>query len=107
MTASSLSHLLRERIARHARAGRTALLGPTGSTSYAELGAMIDGCARAFRPVARGALVGVPASRSADSVARFFGAMQAAGCPCFIEPASRPRPCCPGARRRPATHRAR
>ena len=85
MTASSLSHLLRERIARYARAGRTALLGPTGSTSYAELGAMIDGYASAFRPVAPGALVGMPASRSADSVARFFGAMQAGGCPCFIE----------------------
>ena len=86
MTAPSLSHLLRERIARYARVGRTALLGPTGSTSYAELGTMIDGYASAFRPVAPGALVGVPASRSADSVARFFGAMQAGGCPCFIEP---------------------
>ena len=86
MSSSSLSHLLRERIARYARAGRTALLGPTGSTSYAELGAMIDSYATAFRPVAPGALVGVPASRSADSVARFFGAMQAGGCPCFIEP---------------------
>jgi len=86
MTAPSLSHLLRERIARYARVGRTALLGPTGSTSYAELGTMIDGYASAVRPVAPGALVGVPASRSADSVARFFGAMQAGGCPCFIEP---------------------
>ena len=86
MTTSSLSHLLRERIGRHARAGRTALLGPTGSTSYAELGARIDGYASAFRPVARGDLVGVPAARSADSVARFFGVMQAGGCPCFVEP---------------------
>ena len=86
MNASSLSHLLRERITRHARAGRTALLGPTGSTSYAGLGASIDGYAGAFREVARGELVGVPASRSADSVARFFGVMQAGGCPCFVEP---------------------
>ena len=86
MTTSSLSHLLRERIGRHARLGRTALLGPTGSTSYAELGARIDGYASAFRPVARGDLVGVPAARSADSVARFFGVMQAGGCPCFVEP---------------------
>ena len=90
MTASSLSHLLRERIGCHARAGRTALFGPTGSTSYAELGARIDGCAAAFRPVARGALVGLPASRSADSVARFFGVMQAGGCPCFVEPGLTP-----------------
>ena len=86
MSLSSLSHLLRERITRHVRAGRTALLDPTGSTSYAELGARIDGYASAFREVARGELVGVPASRSADSVARFFGVMQAGGCPCFIEP---------------------
>lgn len=86
MSLSSLSRLLRERLARHARAGRTALLGPTGSMSYAELGARIDGYAGASRPVARGALVGVSAARSADSVARFFGVMQAGGCPCFIEP---------------------
>ena len=88
MSSSSLSHLLRERIVRHAQAGRTALLGPTGSTSYAELGARIDGYAGAFQPVARRELVGVPASRSADSVARFFGAMQAGACPCFVDPGS-------------------
>ena len=86
MTASSLSHLLRERIGRHARAGRTALLDPTGSTSYAELGTSIDDYASAFRRVVRGDLVGVPAARSVDSVARFFGVMQAGGCPCFVEP---------------------
>ncbi|MCY4635051.1 MAG: class I adenylate-forming enzyme family protein [Acidobacteria bacterium] len=86
MTASSLSQLLRERIGRHARAGRTALLGPTRSTSYAELGTSIDGYASALRRVVRGALVGVPAARSDDSVALFFGVMQAGGCPCFVEP---------------------
>lgn len=86
MLASSLSHRLRKRIGRHARAGRTALLGPAGSTSYAELGRRIDGCARAFRDIPRGALVGMPASRSVDSIARFFGVMQAGGCPCFLEP---------------------
>ena len=90
MTASSLSNLLRARITRHARAGRTALLGVTGTTSYAELGARIDGYATAFRRVARGELVGVPAARSADSVARFFGVMQAGGCPCFVEPGLTP-----------------
>ena len=38
-----------------------------------------------------------PASRSADSVARFFGVMQAGGCPCFIEPRPHGRgPCWPG-----------
>lgn len=86
MSSSSLSHLLRERIARHAQAGRTALLDPTGSTSYGGLGTRIDGYANALRPVTRGELVGVPASRSVDSVARFFGVMQAGGCPCFVEP---------------------
>ena len=85
-TAASLSRLLRERIGRHARAGRTALVGPTGSTSYAELGERIDAHASGCGRVARGALVGVPATRSADSVARFFGVMQAGGCPCFLEP---------------------
>ena len=86
MSLSSLSHLLRERITRHAQAGRTALLGPTGAMSYAELGTRIDGCAAAFRQVARGGLVGVPAARSVDSVACFFGVMQAGGCSCFVEP---------------------
>ena len=85
MLSSSLSHLLRERITRHARAGRTALLAPDASVSYAELGARIDGHARPFRQIARGALVGVPASRSTDAVARFFGVMQAGACPCFVE----------------------
>ena len=62
------------------------MLAPEGPVSYAELGARIDGHANACRQVARGELAGVPASRSADSVARFFGVMQAGGCPCFIEP---------------------
>ncbi len=84
--AASLSRLLRARIGRHAWAGRTALLAPEGPVSYADLGARIDGHAHACRQVAHGELVGVPASRSADSVARFFGVMQAGGCPCFIEP---------------------
>ena len=86
MSTSSLSHLVRKRIGLHAQAGRTALLVPDASVSYAELGARIDSHARSFRHVARGDLVGVPASRSVDSVARFFGVMQAGGCPCFVEP---------------------
>ena len=86
MTAFALSDILRERIGRHARAGRTALLDPTGSTSYVALGVRIDHYAHAFRDTSRGALVGVPASRSADSVALFFGIMQAGGCPCFVDP---------------------
>ncbi|MCE2541698.1 MAG: acyl--CoA ligase [Acidobacteria bacterium] len=86
MSSSSLSHLLRERIARHARTGRTALLARDDSASYAELGARIDAWASRVQDIPRGDLVGVPASRSADAVARFFGVMQAGGCPCFVEP---------------------
>lgn len=90
MTSSSLSRVLRERIGRHARAGRTALLAPNGSASYAELGALVDAGSGVFRGIPRGDLVGVPASRSVDSVARFLGIMQAGGCPCFVEPGLTP-----------------
>ncbi len=88
--ASSLSQLLRERIARHARAGRTALITADGALTYAELGARIDRQTSALRAIAggiaRGAIVGVPAARTADAVACFFGAMQAGGCPAFLDP---------------------
>ncbi|MXZ71157.1 MAG: acyl--CoA ligase [Acidobacteria bacterium] len=88
--ASSLSQLLRERVARHARAGRTALIETHGAVSYAELGERIERYSSVLPAlagdVARGELVGVPASRSAESVARFFGVMQAGACPAFLEP---------------------
>ena len=88
--AVSLSRLLRERIARHARAGRTALIAADGAVTYAELGERIDLQASALRAttggIARGEIIGVPAARTADAVARFFGAMQAGGCPAFLEP---------------------
>ena len=88
--ASSLSQLLRERVARHAQGGRTALIDTDGAVSYAELGERIDRCASALPAlaggIARGELVGVPASRSAESVACFFGVMQAGACPAFLEP---------------------
>ena len=82
----SLSHLLRERIARHAGAGRTALLGRFGSVSYVGLRDRIERFARALPDVARGEIVGVLGSRSPDTVAAFLGIMQAGGCPCFLEP---------------------
>ena len=78
--------MLRDRLGRHARAGRTALLDPSGSVSYAELGERIDRYSNTLAGLARGELVGVPATRSAESVARFFGVMQTGGCPCFLEP---------------------
>lgn len=66
-----------------------ALLCPAESTSYAQLGEKVDGFAVAMRGVTRGEPVGILASRSADSVALFFGIMQAGGCPCFLEPGLR------------------
>ena len=82
--------MLRERIARHARAGRTALITADGAVTYAELGERVERQASALRAlaggIARGEIVGVPATRTADAVACFFGVMQAGGCPAFLEP---------------------
>ena len=82
----SLSRLLRGRIARHAKAGRIALLGGFGPVSYAGLGERIDCIANALQDLTRGEAVGVLGSRSPDTVAAFLGIMQAGGCPCFLEP---------------------
>jgi acyl-CoA synthetase (AMP-forming)/AMP-acid ligase II len=84
----SLSRLLRESIARHAAAERTALVGKFGAVPYARLGELIDGFAAAARGwgVSRGELVGVSAGRSPETVALFFGLMQAGACPCVMEP---------------------
>ena len=84
--ALSLSHLLRERLTRHAGAGRTALLGGFGPVSYAELLERIDRFAGALPGLERGEVVGLLGPRSPDVVAAFFGVMQAGGCPCFVEP---------------------
>ena len=85
-TASSLSQMLRDAMARHGREGRTAFRGRSGSTSYAQLAVRIDAYARAYRGIALGEPVGILASRSTESVALFFGIMQAGGCPNFLEP---------------------
>ena len=85
-SAPSLSHLLRERLAGHAGAGRTALLGRFGSVSYAGLRERIASVANALQGLPRGEIVGLLGSRSPDTVAGFFGIMQAGGCPCFVEP---------------------
>ena len=82
----SLSRLLRECIARHAKTGRIALLGRFDPVSYAGLGERIDCIAKALQDVARGEIVGVLGSRSPETVAAFLGIMQAGGCPCFLEP---------------------
>ena len=84
--APSLSQLLRERLARHAGAGRIALLGDFGPVSYAGLLERIDRFAGAMPGLERGEVVGLLGPRSPDVVAAFFGVMQAGGCPCFVEP---------------------
>ena len=88
VAAGSLSRLVRDSVSRHAAAGRIALVGPFGEVSYAALGESIDGFAAAAAEwnVGRGELVGIIAARTAESVALFFGLMQAGACPCFIEP---------------------
>lgn len=87
-SAQSLSHLLREAIARHAGENRIALTGAFGDVSYARLGELVDGFAAAAQAwkVGRGELVGILAGRTPESVALFFGLMQAGACPCVIEP---------------------
>src|SRR5688572_11354428 len=87
-SAQSLSSLLDESIARHAAAGRVALIGTFGEISYATLTRAIAGHARAAGAwgIQRGELVGIIAARSPASVALFFGLMRAGACPCFIEP---------------------
>ena len=74
--AQSLSHLLRDAIGRHAAAGRTALVGPRWSMSYATLGVDIDRWANALHGIGRGEPVGVLGSRHADDITLFFGIMQ-------------------------------
>jgi acyl-CoA synthetase (AMP-forming)/AMP-acid ligase II len=83
-----LGSLLREAIARHARAGRVALVGRFDPVSYAALGERIDGFAAAALAwgVERGELVGLSVARGVDAVALFLGVMQAGGCPCVMEP---------------------
>jgi acyl-CoA synthetase (AMP-forming)/AMP-acid ligase II len=63
-------------------------VGPFGEWSYAQLAAAIDGFAASAGgwKIARGELVGIIAARTPQSVALFFGLMQAGACPCFIEP---------------------
>ena len=72
-------------MARHATAGRVALLTATGSVSYRELGDRIDRIAGALAPVTAGEVIGLVPPRDADGVAAFLGAMQAGGTPCALE----------------------
>lgn len=84
----ALSGTLRDAIARHAAAGRTALRGPAGTLDYAGLGAAIDAYATGFASLglAHGAFVGIVAGKTPDCVATLFGAMQAGLAPTIMEP---------------------
>jgi acyl-CoA synthetase (AMP-forming)/AMP-acid ligase II len=86
--AGSLGAPIADSIARHAAAGRVALVGAFGEVSYAALGRDIDGYARASvdAGVRRGEPVGNVATRSPASVALFYGLMRAGACPCYVEP---------------------
>jgi len=86
--AASVSARLREAIARHAAAGRTALVGRFEPVSYQALGERIDGFADAALKwgVRRGEVVGIATARNVDTVALFLGLMQAGACPCVMEP---------------------
>lgn len=86
--AASLSALLRDSVARHAAAGRIALMGGFGEVSYADLGKAIDGYAATAKDlgIGRGDLVGVASARSPQAMALFLGLMQAGACPAFLEP---------------------
>jgi len=87
-TAASASELLRKSIARHAKAGRTALVGRFAPVSYSALGERIDGFAAAALSwgVRRGEVVGIATARTPESIALFLGLMQAGACPCVMEP---------------------
>jgi acyl-CoA synthetase (AMP-forming)/AMP-acid ligase II len=89
--AESISARLRDAIAQHADAGRTAFCG-ADRVSYAELGRLIDGYASGVRNwgVARGEIVGILAPKSVAAIAAYFGAMQAGGCVCFVDPGLAP-----------------
>jgi len=85
---ASVSARLREAIARHAAAGRMALVGRFEPVSYETLGERIDGFAGAALKwgVRRGEVVGIATARNVDTVALFLGLMQAGACPCVMEP---------------------
>ena len=54
--------------------------------SYAGLREGIERVANALHDLARGEIVGLLGSRSPETVAGFFGIMQAGGCPCIVDP---------------------
>jgi acyl-CoA synthetase (AMP-forming)/AMP-acid ligase II len=83
-----LIHQLRQAIERHATDGRPAIYDAHRVFSYADLGKRIDAYAAGYREwgFARGAPVGIVATKSFDAFAALFGVMQAGGCACFIEP---------------------
>lgn len=88
-TSTGLPAQLRTAIAAHADAGRVAFVDHTdGTVGYAEFGRLVDAHAGAAHAagVRRGDVVGIAGTKSVETVATFFGVLQAGGCPCFLEP---------------------
>jgi len=87
MSDASLSLTLRDALERHAAAGRTAITGPAGDVTYAELARLVDGyAAAAAAVVTRGELVALAGRKGVPLVAAFLGVMAAGGCPSVAEP---------------------
>jgi acyl-CoA synthetase (AMP-forming)/AMP-acid ligase II len=83
----SLSTTLRDAIATHARAGRTAFITTDEQVSYARFGDLVDAYAAGFERagIIRGEFVGLAATKSVEAIAAFFGAMQAGACASYME----------------------
>jgi len=87
MSDASLSLTLRDALERHAAAGRTAITGPSGDVTYAELARLVDGYAAAAAAVlTRGELVALAGRKDVPLVAAFLGVLAAGGCPSVVEP---------------------
>jgi acyl-CoA synthetase (AMP-forming)/AMP-acid ligase II len=77
---------LREALAHHASADRTAFFADGGAMSYAAFSALVALYAAGSRDIAKGAFVGILAPRGIEAIAAFLGLMVAGACPCFMEP---------------------
>lgn len=83
-----LVHQLRAAIGAHGAKERIAIEESGAAIGYAQLAARIDAFAAGCHAwgLKKGDAVGVIAPKGVDAAAAFFGAMQAGGCACFIEP---------------------
>ena len=89
---TALSYLLRDAMTHHASNARVRTQDLHDTIYYSDLVNLIDRYAGRFRDwgIGRRDLVGILADRRLDTVAAFFGSMQAGACPCIMEPGLRP-----------------